>query len=789
MKISINWIKDFVDLDGITNEEIINRFTLSTAEIEDVYEMGKETSGVVVAKILEVAPHPNSTKLHILKVDKGDEIVQIVCGAPNVRVGMKTALATLGGKVNGHKIGKAKLVGIESYGMCCSEEELGIGSDNSGIMDIMDQNARVGMDIKELYPIDDTIFEIDNKSLTNRPDLWGHYGIAREIACIFDRKLKPLDVVDLSQFDNLPKMDLRVDNPDCYRYSAITVNNVNTHVSPMEMKIRLNYVGMRDINLLADMTNYIMLELGQPMHAFDNEIVKGIHVVKSKKGAKLTTLEHEEHAIPENSCLICDNKDVPVAIAGIKGGLLSGITEKTNSLLLESATFDAMVIRKTSTAIGLKTDASLRYEKSLDPELTTTAIARLLYVLKGVDSGIKITSRLTDCYNKKYPNVKIDISKEFIERRIGLKIDKKQFEKILIGLEIQFTEDNGNYVLSIPSFRATKDISIKEDIVEEIARMYGYDKITPVPCAFDLQPVSQSKEVVLEYKTKRLLAEKYNVNEVHSYIWNYQNFNDEYDIKTNSFVGLMDASNSGQTGVRSEMIPTMLKIFSENKNSFSDIRICEIGRVATGLKNNLAIEEKHFAVLLASDTSSEKALYFEMKKLFENICSSLMEVKVDYDVNQKTPKYYHPVNSCVITSNGEKLGVMGVLSPMINIDKKFNVAMLEVDFSKLCSMPICPNKIAEVSKYQDVNVDLNFLVDKNLPYSEVKAVIDGFKTKLDMTYILKDIFESEQLGDKKSMTFTFNISSLNKTLTSDDIEKFTNNLLNHMEKYEITLRS
>lgn len=788
MKISINWIKDFVDLEGISNEEILNRFTLSTAEIEDVYEMGKDTSGVVVAKILEVKNHPESQKLHILKVDKGDEIVQIVCGAPNVKEGMLTALATIGGKVNGHKIGKAKLVGVESFGMCCSEEELGIGSDNSGIMDIKEPNAKVGMNIKELYPIDDTVFEIDNKSLTNRPDLWGHYGIAREIACIFNKPLKPLKLDDLNAYSKLPKILLNVETPDCYRYSAITVKNVNTHVSPMQMKIRLNYVGMRDINLLADMTNYIMLELGQPMHAFDNEKVKGINVVKSKKGEKMVTLEREEHLIPENSCLICDDKKEPVAIAGIKGGLLSGISENTNSLLLESATFDAMVIRKTSTAIGLKTDASLRYEKSLDPELTTTAISRLLYILKSIDGNVVVSSALTDVYNKKYLQVKIEISKEFIEKRIGISITNAGLEKIFTGLEFKYEVKDNVYTLSIPSFRATKDISIKEDIVEEVARIYGYDKIVPTPCAFDLQPVTQSREVVLEYKTKRLLAEKYGISEVHSYIWNYENFNEEYGIKSNSYVGLMDASNSGQTGIRSEMMPTLLKIFSENKNSYSDVRIAEIGRVATGLKDNLAVEEKHLAILLASDNKLEKDLYFEMKKIITNICSSLIETTLDFDTTGKTPKYYHPVNSCVLRKDDEKLGFMGVLTPSIVIDKKFNVVMLELDFNKLCDLPKQPNKINEISKYQDVNIDLNFLVDKNLPYSEIQAVIDGFKTKLDMTYNLKDIFESEQLGDKKSMTFTFNISSLNKTLTSEDIDKFTNNLLSHMEKYEITLR-
>ena len=442
MKISINWLKDFVDLDGITDEEIIKRFTLSTAEIEDVEYKGEDTIGVVFAKILEVENHPNSDHLHILKVDKGDEIVQVVCGAPNVRPNMITCLATIGGKVGGHKITKAKLAGVESFGMCCSESEIGIGSDNSGIMDI-DFDVTIGQDIKEYYPIKDTVFEVDNKSLTNRPDLWGHYGIARELACIFNRELKPLNIVDLSQFDNLSALDVVNENEDCFRYSAIAVNNVKAKVSPSTMKIRLNYVDMRDINLLTDIANYIMLELGQPMHTFDHEVVKGIRVIKAKKGTNLKTLEGENHLIPENACVIADNHYEPVAIAGIKGGLLSGISDNTNSLLLESATFDCASIRKTSTAVGLKTDASLRYEKSLDPELVKTATSRFLYLLKQVDKDIKVISKFTDCYTKKYDKITIEISKEFIERRIGISIEKSEMERIFNGLQFEFVENNG----------------------------------------------------------------------------------------------------------------------------------------------------------------------------------------------------------------------------------------------------------------------------------------------------------------------------------------------------------
>ena len=788
MKISINWLKDFIDLSGITDEEIIKRFTLSSAEIEDIEYKGQDTTGVVFARILEVNEHPKSDHLHILKVDKGDEIVQVVCGAPNVRPNMVTALATIGGKVQGHKITKAKLAGVESFGMCCSEEELGIGSDNNGIMDI-DFNVTIGQDIKEYYPIDDTVFEIDNKSLTNRPDLWGHYGIARELSCIFDRPLKTIDVVDLEQYNNLPELDVKNENENCYRYSAIAINNVNAKITPSTMKIRLNYVGMRDINLLTDMANYIMLELGQPMHTFDHNIVKGIRVIKSKKGTKLRTLEGEEHEIPENACVIADNRYEPVAIAGIKGGLLSGINDNTNSVLLESATFESSSIRKTSTAIGLKTDASLRYEKSLDPELTKTASARFIYLLKNIDKDINVTSKYTDCYTTKYPSIVINISKEFIEKRIGISIEKSEMERIFRGLGFSFVEENNNYAITIPSFRATKDISLREDVIEEVARMYGYDRIVEKSCEFPLQPVRLDREHYMEYETKKFLAEKYDINEVHSHIWNFENFNDEYGIKSPSYVGLMDSSNSGQTGLRSELLPTLLKFLVENKNSFDDVRISEIGRVVSGIQNQYAVEEKHMAILLASSIKSEKELYFECKEIVEDLCANLLQTKLEYITDSKTLQYMHPINSCSLCNGDTRVGYMGVINPIINIDKKINIAMIEVNFSLLCGLERVAKKIKDISKYQDVNIDLNFLVDKNTTYSEIESVINKYKTKLDMTYELKDIYESEKLNGKKSMTFAFNISSLNKTLTSQDIEKFTNNLVKHMADNNMELRS
>ena len=329
MFISMNWISDFVDLSGLDKMDLIAKFSLSTAEVEnDIFHKGEDLSGVVVAEIKSVEEHPESKKLHLLKVDAGDgKLTDVVCGAPNVRVGMKTAFAKVGAQIGDITIAPRPLAGFDSFGMCCSEKEIGISDNNDGIMDILEDVAN-GTDIKDLYEIDDIIFEVDNKSLTNRPDLWGHYGIAREFATIAKRPLKELPTIDLSQYDNLEKIDLKIEDELCQRYSSIKVENVEKNVAPMNMRIRLYYCGMRGINLLTDLTNYLMLEMGQPMHAFDSRKVGKIRIKRFDKPFTFTTLDGVERNIDDNTLMIC-NDNTPVAIAGIMGGLDSEIVDDT----------------------------------------------------------------------------------------------------------------------------------------------------------------------------------------------------------------------------------------------------------------------------------------------------------------------------------------------------------------------------------------------------------------------------------------------------------------------------
>ncbi len=790
MYISLNWIKDFVNLDGIEVDELVKRFGLATAEVEGVEYKGQDISNIVVAEIKSVENHPDSNKLHILQVDDGqDTLTQVVCGAPNVRVGMKTAFARVGAQVKDIKISKAKLAGIESFGMCCGEDEIGIGSDTSGIVEL-DSNLVNGTDIKTIFPIDDVIIEVDNKSLTNRPDLCGHYGMAREFACIFNRELKPIDKADLTKYNNLPKLDIDVETEDCYRYSAISVNNVTVKKSPQVMKIRLNYCGMRDINLLADMTNYLMLEIGQPMHAFDNNIVKGIRVITTKDKTPMLTLEGEEHIVEANSTLICDQEYTPVAIAGVKGGLKSGISEQTNSLLLESATFSPVAIRKTSRKIGLITDASLRYEKSLDPEMTTLAIERLVHLLTNIDNGIQVSSSLTDVYNYKYPISTIKLTTKFINRRGGVDISIEEIVGILFRLGFKVRGVNEDLEITVPSWRATKDVSIKEDLVEEVLRMYGYDNIKPSTMTMPLTPVEQLPIHILEYKIKRLLAEKYNLNELHSYIWNYKDFNESVGIKQDSVVELLDSSNSGQSGLRSKLLPTTLKMFYDNRNNYDDVQIFEIGRVADSLIDNVVDEKRKLAVVLASMNVSEKELYFKLKQIVEDICE-LAKVKMTYKIDDKSlSNYLHPINACELLS-GANVGEMGVIHPSVakNLDKRFNIVGLELDLEKLLEGETKISTRTKASKYQAVNLDFNFVMSEDLPYGYLENAMSEFRCAYILEVELKDVYiNPEVLPNKKSYTLAIKLTPKDRTLESSDIEKFSKRLIDHMGRFNIILR-
>lgn len=792
MFISINWIKDFVNLDGIDIKDLIYKFTMSTAEVEGIIEYGKNTRDVVVAKVLSVENVENSKKLHKLVVDIGDKKVNCICGAPNVKEGIKVAFAKEGSLVNGLSITKTTIAGHESSGMCLSEKELGISDDNSGIM-ILDDKYNIGENIKNIIPIDDIIYEIDNKSLTNRPDLWGHYGIAREIAAITNRKLKPLEVENLDKYNDLKKLDINIEDSNlCYRYTGLTIDNVNKKTSSYKMKTRLTYCGLRPISLLVDMTNYIMLELGQPMHAFDKEFIKKINVKALKNDEEFVTLDGNKRCLKQGTLMIY-NENKPVAIAGVMGGENTQITDATTSLFLESANFNAVSVRKTASAIALRTDASARYEKTLDPELTKLAIERFVKILKDEDDDIKVSSSLSDVYVNKYPVITIDISREYINKKIGVNFSDEMIEKVLTSLYFKIIENkNGNFKIEVPSFRATKDVSGKADIIEEISRIYGYDNIVPQTNLWKIEPVKEDSLRELEYNIKTLLAQKYGMSEVHSYVWYDTKLNSELGIEVHDNLKIVNGLSKLDSTLRYNMVPTMLYAIYKNIKNFDEIGVFEIGRTFDYKeKGKDCVENKVLGIGKSSISKTEEELMFEVKSMIENIANINKHVSLSYVCNSKfDDNFIHPVNSYEVKYGDECLGYISVLNPRIKdaINKKSNIVVAQINIDMLDKIKYLDIQYEEISKYQTVDFDLSIIVDKNVSYFEIEKVIKDSNMQYLKSYSLIDVYENEEkLKDKKNITIRFNIGSSDKTLTKEEIDEERRNLITNLGKYNMNV--
>ena len=769
MFLSMNWIGDFVDLSGLDKKALIRNFTLSTAEVEDIIEKGTDTYGVIVAKIVSVENHPTSKKLHLLKVDTGSGVVDIVCGAPNVREGMKVALATDGGAVCGHKITPATIAGFTSYGMCCSEAELGISDDNSGIWDITD-DVPLGTDIKTVYDIDDIIFEVDNKSLTNRPDLWSHYGMAREFATITGRTLKAPELHNTDVYKELPPVAIDVKATDLvWRYSAIKVENITRKTSPVNMRIRLFYCGSRAINFLADLTNYVMMEIGQPMHAFDNRKVDKIEVQTFSEGLKFATLDGVERNIDEKMLMITSG-NAPVAIAGVMGGDASKIEDDTDSLLLESATFDGVSVRKTTTRLGLRTDASMRYEKMLDPELCRTATERLLALLFALDGGARVISAFSDKYVRKYPTITLSFDKKYVNRYTGIEISNAEIVKTLTGLGFKVENVGDDFTVVVPSWRATKDVTIKADIIEEITRIYGYDNFDIFTSVSALAPVR--KEVVnsAEDRMKDILVKSYRMHEVHSYIWSDMAKEKELGIKTVEGMRIINAQSPDHQYIRLSMIPTLLSFVKENKSYADTFGIFEIGHTVDGLNSDGTCNElTKLGACLFSKTENEESLFMRCRDVIAELVGDILHKDAEFVSVEPRFDYMHPVNTFAVKVDGCEVGTLSVPHPTVlaNIDKKCAVAFFEIITKNFAAVEPAKVKYAEPSKFPGVDIDLTFSVDiSKVDLTALSALAKSASGEYLTDVKVKDIYTADGVT---ALTLRFSFVSNERTLTKQEL--------------------
>ena len=787
MFVSINWIKEYVDLEGLDIKKLINSFTLATAEVEDIIVKGEDLRDVVVGEILSIENHPNSKKLHLLKVDGGDRIYDVVCGAPNVRENMKIAFVKAGGRVPAGEITKATVAGFESEGMCCSAFELGLSDDKSGLMEI-DVDAPNGTNLKDIYPIDDIIFEVDNKSLTNRPDLWGHYGIAREFAALTDRELKPLPLSDLA-YDGDEKINVTVGRDDLvYRYSCVKMDNITKNVSPMSLQIRLYYCGMRGINLLADLTNYIMLEMGQPTHAFDANKIDEIIVDTPKEDCKFTTLDNTERDITTDTLLI-QNGTTPVAIAGIMGGLDSEIVGDTNAVVLECANFDGVSVRKSSSRLGLRTDASARYEKMLDPEMTVTAAKRFAYLLQSIDEGARVASQLTDEYVRKYPEINISFNKVYVDKYTGIDISEERILKTLTALGFGVEKDGGEFKVKVPSFRATKDVTIKADIIEEITRIYGYDNFSIITTKSPLKPVKSSPVRSQSNEIKDILVKHYNLHEVHSYIWCDVRKYKKLGIEVEENVKVLNIESSDNGTIRNSMIPTLLSAVSDNKDYSDSYGIFEIGRVAAGVKEDgAANERRRLGVVLFDKTISEKDLFFKAVSIVNEIFLQIKHKAPVLSKVQPTHAWQHPKNTAEITCDGVKVGAINTLHPANaqKLDKNGVAVCIEIDVDDFITIGGDNIEFVEPSTQQSTYYDLSLIMKEGVTFANLSECWNKLGLAELSNVKVIDTYEKDAV---KSITVRLIFSSKEKTLEMDEVQGWIDEILANLKEIGIEMRA
>ena len=498
MKVSLNWVKDYVKLpDDMDLKRLSYDLTMSTVEVEDATDLSEGFHNMVIGVVQQVQQHPNADKLRVCKTDIGGEIKDIVCGGINLRDGMKVAVALPGAHCRWHGEGEpveikaSKLRGVESYGMICASSEIGLFdlfpfTEEATILDLSDFDAPAGTPLADALDLHDIILEIDNKSMTNRPDLWGHYGIAREIAALYDLPMNPLPPFDRN-VENTAGLTITVEDSDrCPRMTGTQIEGLSVKPSPYWIQNRIWKVGMRPINALVDITNYVMLATGQPSHAYDSDHIAGhIIVRRADEGEKLRLLNGKDLPLSTDDLVIADDAGV-VGLAGVMGGAKDSILPTTNKVILEVANFQAAGIRRTALRYDNRTEASARYEKAIDPERCDQALDLSIALFAELYPEMKVTG-FVDCYPHKLQQAEIDVSLTWLERRLGKRIPNEDIEGKLGELGYGLTFDGDNLHIVVPTWRSTGDVSIKADIMEEVARMYGYEnfRAAPITTSFD----------------------------------------------------------------------------------------------------------------------------------------------------------------------------------------------------------------------------------------------------------------------------------------------------------------
>lgn len=794
MYLSLNWIKNYVSLPkGVDNKQIGLDLTMSTVEVEEIINQEDKFKGIVVGKIKELTKHPKADRLQVCKVDLGGKTEQIVCGGSNLSKGMLVAVATVGSKVQWHgegeyiTLGKVKIRGVESNGMITASSEIGLGElfINEGEKDILDLSEfkfKPGQSLSSALELNDVIIDIDNKSINHRPDLWGQYGLAREVAAIYKLKLKEYIISDLDIKDEVKlKVNIK-DKKNCFRYNALSISNIKVEESPWWLKKQLQAVGIRPINNIVDITNYVMYELGQPLHAFDAQQISNnsIEVKQAKKGEEFIALDGVKYSLPDEALMIAD-KDKYIALAGIMGGQNSEIASDTTDIILESANFKASSIRRTSTALGLRSESSSRFEKSLDPELTELGIKKAVALILSLSKGSYISSKLIDVNNNPFKEISLKVFEELINNRFGIKIPSKEIKSILQRLQFKVDYKKGVFNITVPSFRATKDISIPEDIVEEVARIYGYDNIEPKLPTVAIQEPDIDMVQEAEYDTKQYLVLSQAYNEVYNYPFSDLDYLNKLDLDIKDHIQVTNPVSPEQKCLNTSLLPNLIKRAEENLRWYDEFNIFELQRVFKkekgtyqtdrSKKDFLPQQDKYLTGVEVSKGSKEDS-FLKLKGTIESLFNY-------WNVNFETEDLILSYTDLAYSIKYQDI-VLGKFGILHNTDS--NMCFWEINFSLLSKYINMVKEYNVLSKFPSIERDMAIVVNKDIKWVDIENEVYKISALIKDVNPF-DIFRGKEIGDnKKSIAFHIEFRSEDKTLVAEDIDEIMDKILKVLDK-------
>ena len=775
MKISLNWIKDYVDIEHENVYEMADKITNSGVNVEHV--ITNNLNNLVIGHVLNVTPHPDSDHLNVCEVDVLNEKLQIVCGAKNVRTGLKVIVAKVGAVLPGDfKIKASVIRGVESFGMICALFELGLEEKteenyDKGIHELP-SDAPVGEDPIKYLGLDDTIYELDLNP--NRSDCTNHLGFAYEVGAVLGKEVKLPETGFSEVGESIEnKIYLDIKTPNCMMYQTRIVKDVVIKESPRFIKNRLEAAGMRSINNVVDISNYVMLEYGQPLHFFDKEkLGDKITVRMAKDNEKIVTIDNEERTLNDTDIVIANDNEV-VAVAGVMGGLSTEVTDDTRTILVESALFNPYNVRYTSLKLGLRSEASLRFEKPLNYEYTKEALDRACYLLEKYADGKVLTGSVVYDNVSKKPKI-ASVSVDKINKVLGIEVPKSDIENSFNRLGFPYTLDNDTYNVVIPNRRI--DVRIREDLIEEVGRLYGFDKIANKTPVLPIKRGSYSPFVKFRKDISKRLR-TLGLNEVKTYtlISEVENnlFNNEEGLKL-----LLPMSND-RSVTRTSLLSSLYKVYKYNSaRNVDNINIYEVSNVY----HNNYTEELKLAILMSGDyvnsTWQDNTIpvnFFVLKGIVTNLLDYL-GYQNRYTFKESCPnKEMHPGVCASIYVDNEEVGYFGKVSPVF---EKEDIFVLEISLTKLYTKKVSKITYPKISKYPEIKKDVAFIVNDDVTSSDIIKVIKKAGTSILKDVYVFDLYKGSNIEEnKKSLAFNLTFSNVEKTLTEEEVEVLFKNII------------